>query len=280
MTMLLAEVEQKQAAMLQLNSLITALRGIATARAEQCRGKIPAIQNYSRTIAQSIGQALDLQAPVLSPPPAARHATILFGSEQGFVGNLNEQLWSAVAALDPDTVGDLLVLGRRMAELGAERGASVTATFPMAIHADSLPGIATGIADWLYQRVDLHRVTHARIIFAQAQTASAITLSQRQLLPFDYTRFPRLQRRQPVHHYLPPAELIELITGEYVFAEICEAGMQALAAENEARLASMAAAKRNIEQMSAELTGTQHQLRQAAITSELLELAAAGDFRF
>lgn len=278
MTALLAEVERQQAAMLQLGSLITALRGIAAARAEQCRGKLPAIHNYSRTIAKGIGRALDLQSTDFSPPPAGRHATILFGSEQGFVGNLNEQLWSAVAALD--TAGDLLVLGRRMAELGRERGASITTALPMAVHADSMPGIAIGIADWLYRRVETHQVTHARIIFAQAQSANTITLSQRQILPFDFSRFPRLHRHLPTHHYLPAEKLIEQIAAEYVFAEICETGMQALAAENEARLASMAAAKRNIEQMTEDLTGTERQLRQAAITSELLELAAAGGFQF
>jgi F-type H+-transporting ATPase subunit gamma len=59
-----------------------------------------------------------------------------------------------------------------------------------------------------------------------------------------------------------------------VFAEICEAGLTAFAAENEARVAAMLAAKGNLERMGWDLRALERQIRQEEITAEVLELAS------
>jgi F-type H+-transporting ATPase subunit gamma len=64
------------------------------------------------------------------------------------------------------------------------------------------------------------------------------------------------------------AELVE----EYVFAELTEAVTLSLAAENEARMRAMTAAKPNVSKMLDELIGRSRQLRQEEITNELIEL--------
>jgi F-type H+-transporting ATPase subunit gamma len=245
MTVRLADIQQRQAAVRQLDSLITAMRGLAAIRAEQSRQKLAGIHDYSRTIAEAIARALDLlpesipgpmPAASASRPPAA--ATILFGSEQGFVGGLNEHL---LAALSAETLphDHLLVVGRRISAIAAERGLHITTMLPMVTHPASVAGLAVEIADWLYRGVE--RISHDRT----------------------------------VHHFLPPARLVEQITAEFVFAQICEAGMLALATENEARLAAMAAAKHNIEDISRQLTEDERICRQTAITEELIELSAS-----
>jgi F-type H+-transporting ATPase subunit gamma len=74
---------------------------------------------------------------------------------------------------------------------------------------------------------------------------------------------------------LPPAVLLERLAEEYVIAQLCEAATEAFVAENEARVASMAAARNNIEQMLQELRGQERQVRQEEITAEVVELAGA-----
>jgi hypothetical protein len=73
---------------------------------------------------------------------------------------------------------------------------------------------------------------------------------------------------------LPPRLLLEQLTAEYVYARLCEAAMQALASENQARMDAMSAASNNIGQTLDEVGGREHQVPQEEVTAEILELAA------
>ena len=53
--------------------------------------------------------------------------------------------------------------------------------------------------------------------------------------------------------------------------------MHAFAAENEARITAMAAARTNLETKLGGLTPREHQLRQEEITTEIVELAASAE---
>ena len=57
-------------------------------------------------------------------------------------------------------------------------------------------------------------------------------------------------------------------------AQLCDAALHAFAAENEARVEAMAAARREIDRQLDELRATQRQVRQDEITAEIVELAA------
>jgi F-type H+-transporting ATPase subunit gamma len=58
-----------------------------------------------------------------------------------------------------------------------------------------------------------------------------------------------------------------------VYADLCAAVMQSYAAENEARMQAMIAARSNVGNKLAELVGTYRSLRQDEITAEIMELS-------
>ena len=99
------------------------------------------------------------------------------------------------------------------------------------------------------------------------------------LLPFDFRRFaatvPGRTSGQAPLTTLPPARLLSGLAEEYVFAELCEAALTAFAAENEARVATMLAAKGNLESMLTGLQALERQIRQEEITAEVVELAGS-----
>lgn len=285
----LAEIAERQATVRQLDSLITAMRGLAAMRAEQSRQKLAPIRAYTDTVVEGLAQALSLVAETsdagadtkteFSPPasvPAAatpKSALILIGSEQGFVGALNEKLWSALPANSHEC--PLLVVGRRTAAFAEERGRRISRDLPMATHPDSVPALAHQMAEWLYHQVAEARISRADVIFCTAKPGGTPSVERRIMLPFDRAAIPPRLRVQPVHHYLPAAQLVGQMVAEYVFAQLCEAATLALAAENEARLTTMANAKRNIEDIAEHLLEDERLSRQAAITEELIELSVA-----
>jgi F-type H+-transporting ATPase subunit gamma len=64
---------------------------------------------------------------------------------------------------------------------------------------------------------------------------------------------------------------------EYVFAQVSFAVAEAFASEQAARFIAMDDARRHIEEEGRELAAIERRLRQEAITSEILEIAAGAE---
>jgi F-type H+-transporting ATPase subunit gamma len=147
----------------------------------------------------------------------------------------------------------------------------------MATQAGAIPALANRIADALYEQVAHGSVARVDVVFSQVQSGGGVAVSRHSLLPLDLARFPRPARNIPPRTTLPPAVLLERLAGEYVYAQLCEAAMHAFAAENEARMMAMAAARTNIDTKLKTLSQREHQLRQEEITTEIIELAAGAE---
>src|SRR5260370_37938388 len=73
---------------------------------------------------------------------------------------------------------------------------------------------------------------------------------------------------------LPPEELLAELAEEYVYAELCEEVMLSFAAENEARMEAMIAARSNVARKLDELVASFRRLRQEEITGEIIEVSS------
>jgi F-type H+-transporting ATPase subunit gamma len=262
----------------QLESVVTAMRGIAASRAQQGRSLLTGIGAYTRVISAAIGQALSL-IPSDGPAPArsshGRRGLIVFCAEQGFAGAFSERILDAV---NSDLAGAaIFLIGTRGTAVAAERGVQPAWTAPMATSAGAIPSLANRIADALYERVASGSITEVDVAFSHARAGSGIQIDRHSLLPIDLARFPRAVRNHPPLTTLAPSALLERLAAEYVYAQLCEAALHAFAAENEARMMAMAAARTNIESKLGGLSQREHQLRQEEITTEIVELAAGAE---
>jgi F-type H+-transporting ATPase subunit gamma len=257
----------------QLGNVVTAMRGIAATRAQQSRGLLPAIDAYSRTIAEAITQALPLVSP--GGPPHARAeppgALILFGAEQGFAGAFGDRMIAAASGLPPGTT--LFLIGSRAARQARERGLEAAWQTAMAAHTDAITTLANRIAEALYAAFPVAGFGRVEMVFPVWRPGMELQVERRSILPLDPRWFPPRPSGQAPLTTLPPARLLEQLAEEYVTAQLCEAATHAFAAENEARAAAMMRAKSNIAGMLDALHGEQRRVRQDAITAEVVELA-------
>ncbi len=260
----------------QLGAVVTAMRGIAAARAQKGRSLLAGIVAYSDVVSHAIGQALSLMPTdgAASPRPRpARPALILFGAEQGFAGPFSERVLEAAG--DPGATS--LIVGTRGTAVASERGIKPAWSAPMATQVDAIPSLANRLADALYGFVATGAIATVDILFSRAVPGSGIRVDRHSLLPVDLARFARPVERQAPLTTLPPGLLLQRLAAEYVFAQLCEAAMHAFAAENEARMMAMASAKTNIETKLETLSQRERQLRQEEITTEIVELAAGAE---
>jgi F-type H+-transporting ATPase subunit gamma len=274
----LADIVAKIRDVHQLEAVVTAMRGIAASRAQKARSLLAGVEAYSEVVSRAIGEALSLLPADAALAPQRRRAKpglILFCAEQGFAGAFSERVLEAAGPeLGEATV---FMVGTRGAIVAAEQGVEPAWSEPMAAHADAIPSFANRLADDLYGYVADGTVAEVDLLYSRSATSSGIAVEHHSLLPIDFERFGRPQQTQAPLIALAPDTLLERLAEEYVYAQLCTAALHAFAAENEARMIAMLAARSNIDSRLAGLQRRERQLRQEEITTEVVELAAGAE---
>ncbi|MBC7577976.1 MAG: F0F1 ATP synthase subunit gamma [Tardiphaga sp.] len=271
MTERLGDISARIEGIRQLGAVVNAMRGIAAARARQARDQLAAVDSYAASIAAAIGEALVL-SPAVAPVATRRPALVVFCAEQGFAGAFSERVLDAVGAdLATSTV---MLLGTRGASVAAERGIAPGWQAAMPAHSPGLPKLADRIAAAIYDRIARGEIDGVEMVFSLWEPSHGTHAERQRLLPFDATRMPPPRDGNAPLIYLPPQALLGDLTADFLHAQLCRAALHAFAAENEARMAAMAAARGQIERRLSTLQGQQRRVRQEEITAEIIELAA------
>lgn len=281
MTERLAEVNQRIGTTRQLGAVVNAMRGIAGARATQSRALLPAVRAYAGIAARAIGQArlLAERASADRFPVATngKPGLLVFGAEQGFAGAFVEQVLDATTAEFADA--HVFLVGSRSTALADERGLAVAWNIELPSRASAIPDTATAIVDALYAYLSEAGAVPITMVYPVWTAGSGAAVTRHALLPFDSTAIPADPTTEPPLTNLPAADLLTRLGEEYVFALVCQAAIEAFAAENEARMATMAAAKTNIDGKLTALQAQERRIRQEEVTAEVVELAAGARAR-
>ena len=274
MTERLADIGARIHGIRQLGAVVNAMRGIAAARAQQARNQLAAVDSYAATIAVAIGRALALTQPQhpVAHQRTMRPALVVFCAEQGFVGAFSERVLEAVGQIQKDS--ELFLIGTRGSVVAAERGVRPAWKSAMPSHSSGIPKLADRVADALYAPIATGEIDRLDAVFSQWRPGHGTQIERRRLFPFDMAAFPKPKDDNPPLLNLPAAELLTELTAEYLHAQLCHAALHAFAAENEARMEAMAAARNQIERQLFVMQATQRLVRQEEITAEVIELAA------
>ncbi len=284
MTERLSDVEARIGTVHQLAAVVTAMRGIAAARSREARAQVDGIRRYAATIAGAIGDALaflpEAERPTATHHTIGAHAVIAICAEQGFAGVFSDKVLDAaerVAKANGRHGTELLLIGDRGLMIAAERGLTVDWSAPMIAHAGQMAALANRIVDALYERLDAGKVARVTVVHAVPGASATLQIVEKQLVPFDFNRFPLSPTAVAPLLTLPPPVLLARLVEEYIFAELCEAVMLSFAAENEARMRAMIAAQTNVANTLDSLVARSRQLRQEEITNEIIELAGGAE---
>lgn len=275
MTQRLAEMKVRINSVRQLGSAITALRGIAASHVQQSRGRLAGLRSYSEIIAAAIAQAMPLLPDASErprPSGPAVNGVLVFCAELGFAGSFSEDILAEAAGGKGQDL--LFCIGSRGLAVARAQGLAVAGSAPMISQVGGVAALAGRIVAMLQQHLTEDRMNAVQMIFKRPLGGNSLETERRRLLPVDMRRFGRNTHAAAPLTNLPPAELIERLAAEYLFAQVSEAILHSFAAENTARLAAMAAARDNIDRKLQTLGLEERMARQAEITDEVIELSA------
>jgi len=287
------QLQAQRRSVTQLRGVIGAMQGMAASRLQQCKAQLDSVQRYADTIAAAIAQTLALtpaearEDPLHDRDESAPDAIkLLLCAEQGFAGAFSENIWHA-AALDARR-HRLMLVGSRGIRLARAQGWTPDWTEAMVAQLDHVGAAAERIGVALALLMHKTQIRHVDIVFAStapdgrpdAATAD-YRIRHESLLPFDAAPFrpARNGAALPPLLNLPARQLLDSLASEHLFAQLSAALVQHYAAENAARLQTLAAAREHIDTQMEALTKAERMARQEDITAEIIELAAGAQLR-
>lgn len=270
-----------------LQSVVRTMKTLAAVSIRQQEKAIQTLADYSRTIDMGLAILLSQGAGELVeqlPAPDGKLGAVIVGSDQGLCGRFNEQ----VVAFSRDRLRKLesresrrhiLCVGRRAHMHLVEAGERVEQDLSAPVSVTGIPAavnaLLVAIERWK-TRLGIERVVicHNRLLFGTSCHPELL-----HLLPFDRERLRELSSRPWPGTTIPlytmdRNRLLSLLVRQSLFVALYRVLAESMAGENASRLASMQAAEKNIGERLDELNLQFRDLRQGAITEELLDIVA------
>jgi len=270
-----------------LHSVVKTMKALAMVSIRQYEEAVKSLEEYNRAV--ELGFQILLrnrpEALALAPgPPDDTLGAVVFGSDQGMCGQLNEQILThALETMDGLGVDipkrSILAVGLRIAERLQDEGQPVQKYF-------SVPSSAPGIVPQAYEilieleKWHAHQKVHRIVLlFCQHLSGASYRPTTAYLLPVEEWWLKTLQEKKWPTHVLPTftmdwSLLFRRLVRQHLFVSLYRAFAESLASEHASRLTSMQGAEKNIEERLGELWSSFHRQRQMSITEELLDIVS------
>ena len=262
-----------------------AMELVAASRMRRAQQRVLAARPYSEAMNAMINQlgAAGREGaalhPLLQQRAEVRHVgLVMLTTDRGLCGALNTNVIrrGTEFILNTHEEMELVTGGRKGQDFMARRGRGIRATFTqlgdrpeyMAI----VPIARVIIDDYEQGRIDAAYLLYPKFIS---------TLSQRpeitQILPIAPPAAEGGQRAVEYIYEPDPRAILEELLPRNVEVQIYQAVLETIASEQSARMVAMRAANDNAKELIDGLTLTYNRARQAAITSEVNEIASAAN---
>jgi F-type H+-transporting ATPase subunit gamma len=282
-----AGLSRKIASAGDLQSVVRTMKALAASSIGQYEKSVSALGDYNRTVELGLGLCFRkstlaaLTATTKGPAGQASVGAVVFGSDQGLVGQFNDVVADFAIKTLAAQPGQphVWAVGERVHARLTDAGLAPIGLF-------AVPGSVEAITP-LVGEIQIESEAHrAKGEYAQLyvfhnrpQSGALYAPVSQRLLPLDapwakgLARIPWPDKSLPEIIGGDPTTLRALIR-EYLFISLFRACAESLASENASRLAAMQRADKNIDELLESLHGTFHQLRQSGIDEELFDVIA------
>lgn len=274
-----------------LQSVVRTMKALAASSIGQYEKAVHALSDYYRTVELGLSVCFRYQEP--SPAGVQHNAdrgnravnVVVFGSDQGLVGQFNEQIVdharSFLAGL-PGKHCQVWAVGERANARLIDAGTSVEGLFALP---NSVQTIAPLVGKILLATEGDHGpgdVADLYLFYNRSKFGASFEPVSQQLLPLDVAWLRELARLPWPSGNLPEeigdnTATLRVLIREYLFISLFRACAESLASENASRLAAMQRAEKNIDESLEQLRGTFHRIRQSGIDEELFDVIAGFD---
>ena len=282
----LASLRRKISGAGDLESVVRSMKALAAASIGQYEKSVLALADYYRTV--ELGLLVCLRKQGMATAKQGGRAdkvktvcAIVFGSDQGLVGQFNDVLADFVVTALNALPGEKKVwaVGERIHARLADAGLAPVGLFAVPTSVNAITPLVGQILVESEAHHGTGEIGQLYLFHNGPRSGATYEPVSQHLLPLDAQWGVRL-----AHLPWPTKNLPEVIGGqeqtlsalvrEYLFVSLFKACAESLASENASRLAAMQRAEKNIDELLGTLNQTFRRLRQTSIDEELFEVLA------
>jgi F-type H+-transporting ATPase subunit gamma len=272
----LRDIRRRIRSVQNTRKITKAMELVAAAKMRRAQERVTAARPYADEITSVMAELMrrspEYSHPYLDVREVKRRVIILVTADRGLAGALNSNN-TRVALREMNSAGvpvSVVTIGRKGRDLMRRLRKDLIADQSMIgdrpTMGDILPAIRVAMEQYENGDADQVDVVFSRFVSAGRQEATL-----RRVLPVEPP-----ESAEPVAAdfiYEPePRAVLDALLPRYVEAQVYQAVLENLASEQAARMAAMRNASDNATDLIGDLTLTANKLRQATITTELMEI--------
>lgn len=284
----IAGLRQKITSAEDLESVVRSMKTIASSSIGQYEKAVHSLDDYYQTVQlglmaclsqidKSSGQPRDVIDR--SEKNTAAIGVIVFGSDQGLVGQFNDVMAEFVVASLAKLPGDKILwsVGERIQSRLLDAKLKADESFALPGSINSISTLVANILTEMESRRERGEIDKVYIFHHRPESSSIYEPIVQQLLPLDAAWQKHLTGIAWPTNNLPEImpksdQTLRAFVREYLFVTLFRACAESLASENASRLAAMQRAEKNIDELQEDLNRTFHRLRQSGIDEELFDV--------
>mgnify|MGYP003624639573 CR=1 FL=1 len=287
MTESIASLRHKITSAKDLKSVVRSMKTIASSSIGQYEKAVNSLDDYYQTVQMGLSACLSqreqlAQSPVTQNPSLQSEpaiGVIVFGSDQGLVGQFNEVIVEFVSNSLSKMPGNKMVwaVGELVESRLLETDLKTEKSFQLPNSVNTITALVGEILIEIEEKQERGLIEQVFLFHHKPENNAISRPLDQQLLPFDsdwrneftVIDWPsnNLAQVMPEQHKTGRAFI-----REYLFVTLFRACAESLASENASRLAAMQRAEKNIDEMQEKLNQTYHRLRQSEIDEELFDV--------
>lgn len=276
----------------ELQSVVRTMKALAASSIGQYEKSVESLADYYRTVELGLGACFRDSEPMAPPnnrqgkADAGAIGAVVFGSDQGLVGQFNEAIADfaiqSLAALPGKP--EVWAVGERVHSRLADAGVPLMGLFPVPNSVAAITPLVGRIQIESEAKRAQHEFAHVYVFHNRPKSGSLYEPVGQRLLPLDAQWGADCAQVKWPTRNLPEVMqggtmrnktgTLRALIREYLFISLFRACAESLASENASRLAAMERAEKNIRDLLENLQGTFHRLRQGGIDEELFDVVS------
>ena len=257
-----------------LSNLVKSLKVLSAVNMRVFNKSCEALEAYLQNLESGL-QVVLRQVTYQPPPTPANSRLVLLGSDHGLCGAFHSSMLPILE--QPHAYLQVFCVGSRLAEAAQDHGVKVDSVL-------SAPTSTAGLAEVADQLLQLLQPLNGSVTMAYHGSNEGLSQPREEILwPVQEAWLTQLRQRRWLapgeRGGLPscwgkPFQALDWLLEETLVARCQRALAHSLASENQARLQTMQAAEKNLEEMRVSLQDNLQGRRQNAVTEELLDVIA------
>ncbi len=279
----LREIRQRIRGVKNTQKITRAMKMVAAAKMRRAQENMFSARPYSSKIKELIlnlvGQVEGYNSPLLEVRPVERELLVVVSADRGLCGAFNTNLIKAATAAHKESEAEVSIVcvGKKGHDFFKKRDFTIREHY-LNIFNNLDYSHANDITRFLTNEFVEGRTDSVKLVFNEFKSVAQQEVVIEQLLPISLPADEEEGKRHVDYLYEPSLErLLQALLPKYLGTQVWRALLESNASEQAARMLAMENATENATELIRDLTLQFNKARQAAITTEILEIVGGAE---